>query len=103
MALGSWLSVIWHKAGGPIAAAAAVAAGQPELASAAYAAGSAVSAKKPSAPTVQPPLAVGPGTQGGFVAAYETLPPADKEIITIGGAVLGALLLARILAPGGRR
>lgn len=104
MALGSWLSQAWHAAGGPIAAAAAVAAGQPQLAAAAYAAGSAASAKKPSQPTpavVQAPVAVGPGQ--GFVAAYDSLPPIDRNIIMVAGAAVGVALVAKLIAPRGRR
>lgn len=103
MALGSWLSEILHKAGGPVAAVAAVAAGQPELAVAAYQAGNSLTAKKPSQPqaVVAAPVAIG---QNGFVGAYESLTPVDREIVLVGGAVVGAAVLYKLLfAPSGRR
>lgn len=104
MALGSWLSSAWHAAGGPIAAVAAVALGQPELVPAALAAGNAASAKKPPQPQlVAAPTALQPGQAGGFIGAYESLPQVDREIVVVGGAVLGAILLAKVLAPRGRR
>lgn len=105
MALGSWFSQIWRAAGPEIAAIAAVASGNPQLAiPASQAAAATIKPKKPPAP-LQPPLAVGPGAQGGgFVAAYQGLPQGDKNAIMIGGTVLGAVLLSRLLAPAsGRR
>lgn len=99
----SWFSSFWNKAGPTVAAVAAVAVGQPELAIPASQA-AAATIKKPKAPApVQAPLAVGPGTSAGFVAAYDGLPAVDKEIVVIGGAVVGVALLFRLLAPRGRR
>jgi hypothetical protein len=103
--MGSWLSSAWHAAGGPIAAAAAIASGNPELAQVAYAAGSAASAKKPSQPQ-QPTaaqVAAAQPAQGGFMQAYHTLTPADQEIILAGGVLLGSFVLYRALFGRGSR
>ena len=94
MALGSWFSQIWRAAGPEIAAAAAIASGNPELAvPASQAAAATIKPKTPSAP-VAPPV---PVTPPGFLAAYRSLPPADREVLTVGGAVLGSVILYKLL------
>lgn len=95
-ALGSWLSSLWHSAGPEVAAVAAVATGNPELAIPAAQAASAAGGGKPNPPKVAAPAAVQPQ---GITAAYQALTPLDREVVVIGGAVLGAVVLSRVLFP----
>lgn len=96
-ALGSWLSQAWHAAGPEIAAVAAVATGNPELAIPAAQAAAAAGGGKPNPPkAVQPVQAVQAPPQG-FGAAFASLTPLDREIVVVGGAVLGAVVLGKIL------
>lgn len=104
MALGSWFSSLWNKAGPTIAAVAAVAAGQPELAiPASQAAAATIKKPSPPPPVVAPPVALPAPASGGFLAAYQSLTPADKEVVVIGGGVLALVALIRFVAPSGRR
>lgn len=104
-ALGSWLSTAWHKAGPEIAAIAAVATGNPELAIPAAQAASAAGGGKPNPPkAVVAPLAIAPPANG-FLQAFQTLTPLDRQIVVVGGVMLGAVTLSRLLFPSryGRR
>lgn len=98
-ALGSWLSTAWHAAGPEIAAAAAVATGNPELAIPAAQAAAAAGGGKPNPPkAVAAPLAVAPPANG-FLQAFRTLTPLDRQIVVVGGVMLGAVTLSRLLFP----
>lgn len=81
----------------PIAAgAAAVATGNPALAVAAYSATSAATAKKAKAPPViAPPVA--PIVQPGGL--LDNLSPTDRNVVLVGGGIIGALVLAKIMSP----
>lgn len=98
-ALGSWLSTAWHKAGPEIAAVAAVATGNPELAIPAAQAASAAGGGKPNPPKViAAPVAIAPPANG-FLQAFQTLAPLDRQLVVAGGVVLGAAALSRLLFP----
>jgi hypothetical protein len=97
--LGSWLSSLWHSAGPEVAAAVAVASGNPELALPAAQAASAAGGGKPNPPkAVAAPVALQAPPQG-IGAAYQALTPLDREIVVVGGVVLGAVVLSRVLFP----
>lgn len=97
--LGSWLSEAWHKAGPEIAAVAAVATGNPELAIPAAQAAAAAGGGKPNPPkAIAAPVVVVP-PQGGFLQAFQVLTPLDREIVVVGGVLLGAVTLSRLLFP----
>jgi hypothetical protein len=106
VALGSWFSQFWRAAGPTVAAVAAVATGNPELAiPASQAAAATIKPKKPAPPPapVAAPTAIGPAPGGGgFLQAYQGLSQADKEVVVVGGAVLGSVVLYKALF-GGRR
>lgn len=89
------LKKVLRKIAGPVAAVAAVASGNPQLAVPAYSAASAATAKKKKlAPPVEPLPAP---------SFLETLSPGDRTVLTIGGAVVGTLLLARLFSPPRKR
>lgn len=88
------LKKILRKAAGPVLAAGAVAAGQPQLAVAAYNAGNAATKKKRKA--VEAPAEPVPASW------FDTLTTGDRNALMIGGAVVGTLLLSRLLSPGRR-
>lgn len=88
------LKKVLRKAAGPILAAGAVAAGQPQLAVAAYSAGSAATKKKAKVAAPVEPLPA--------ASWWDLLPAGDRNALLIGGAVVGTLLLSKLVA-GGRR
>lgn len=83
------LKKVLRKAAGPVLAVAAVASGNPQLALPAYQAGSAATKKKPK---VQAP--VQPVEPPGLL---DNLAPADRQVLLIGGAVVGTLLVSKLL------
>jgi hypothetical protein len=86
------LKKVLRKVGPLVAAGAAIAAGQPQLAVAAAGTVSAATKKKPK---IQPPVeAIAPA---GILG---DLPQADRNFLLIGGAVVGTLLLTKLI---GRR
>lgn len=89
------LKKILRKAAGPVLAAGAVAAGQPQLAVAAYNAGNAATRKKRKVEAPAEPI---PAPASWF----DTLTTGDRNALMIGGAVVGTLLLSRLLSPGRR-
>ena len=90
------LKKVLRKVAGPVLAVAAVAAGQPQLAIPAFQAGKAATAKKPK--IVEAPVEpVPPPT------FWDTLTTADRNALMIGGAVVGTLLVSKLLTGGRRR
>lgn len=88
------LKKVLRKVGPVVAGAAAIAAGQPQLAVAAGSAVSAATKKKAKAPAyVEPPA---PQVFLGNLA------PADRNALMIGGAVVGTLVLSKLLFSRGR-
>lgn len=83
------LKKILRKVAPFAAAAAAVATGQPQLAIPAATAAKAATAKK--AKYVEPPA---PPVPTGFL---DNLVPGDRNALMIGGAVLGTLVLAKVM------
>ena len=91
------LKKVLRKVAGPALAVAAVASGNPQLAVPAYQAGSsAAGKKKKKSAAVAPP--VEPNQPAGWL---DTLPNGDRNALLIGGAVVGTLVLSKLLT--GRR
>lgn len=88
------LKKVLRKVAGPVLAVAAVASGNPQLAVPAYQAGTAAAGKKKA--KVAAPVEI--AQPAGFL---DTMPAGDRNALLIGGAVVGALLLAKLM--GGRR
>lgn len=97
----SWFSQAWRSAGPTIAAVAAVASGNPELAiPASQAAAATIKPKKPAAP----PVPIAPPAPAVLPGFWANLAPADQHVILYGGTAIGTLLAARLLFGGqGRR
>lgn len=90
------LKKLFRKVGPLAAAAAAVAVGQPELAVTAAQVTKQAAGKGKAPALVEPPVQDLP--PAGF---WANLAPADRQVLTIGGALLGGLVLARLFS--GRR
>lgn len=88
------LKKVLRKAAAPVAAAAAVLTGNPELAVAAYQGTKSITRGK-SQP-VEPPAPAVP------VSFLDRLAPADRNVLLIGGTVIGTLILARLVGRRGR-
>ncbi len=86
------LKKVFRKIAGPVAAAAAIAAGQPQLAVAAYSVGKSATAKKPK--YVAPPVEIPPPQSAGL---FSSLPQADRNALLIGGTAVATLLAAKLL------
>lgn len=84
------LKKVLRKIAGPVAAIAAVASGNPQLAVPAYSAASAATAKKKktAVAVIDPAPPVTPGL-------FSTLTTADRNALLIGGGVLAAILLLK--------
>jgi hypothetical protein len=89
------LKKILRKAAGPILAVAAVASGNPQLAVPAFQAGKSAAGKKKA--KLEAP--VEPLPAPGW---FDTLTTGDRNALMIGGAVVGTLLLSKVLAGGKR-
>ncbi len=90
------LKKVFRKIAGPVAAAAAIATGNPQLAVAAYSAGSAATKKKPKYVDLAPPVEIPPP------GLFSNLPQADRNALLIGGTAVATLLAAKLILRKGK-